>query len=73
MTYELDLDRIKVNHHAKYLDQILFSSEVNDWKYKHIHAHTMADCCTKTTNFVSNNYNVLNNIPHMLGMHYNTK
>jgi len=35
MAFELDLDNVKVNQHAKYIDQRLFHSKVLVWAHRH--------------------------------------
>jgi len=39
LTFELDLDRVKMNHHAIYLGQKSFSSKVIARTHRHTHCH----------------------------------
>jgi len=39
LTFELDLDRVKMNHHAIYLGQKSFGSKVIARTHRHTHCH----------------------------------
>ena len=59
MTFELNLDTVKVKHRAEYLDQRSFISEVIAQMYRHTHR---TDCANWTTKVVGANR------AHELGM-----